>query len=340
MKRFYNFLLVVSVSSAISAQNVVLTHNNHALSADNTNQMKLTKYVSPGNGGENMLWDFSNLEEVNDFEGFIKSSYEVDEENIFPESNVVLNEFGNKFYFKLNEESLEQYGMASSSGKVVIEYDRPYVKMKYPFQYGNSFTGSYGGTYKSSNLEVEIDGTYEVEADGYGKLILPDGVEIKNTLRVVSKRLYTRKFSNPNDVEIITYRWYNDTERFPLLVLTTIKSTTNGKSSTSYQAAYRETVATAIEEIDVELFDVKIYPNPFENQFTIDYSVQKDADILIELYDNTGKKVKTLVENKLQQGNYTYQYNAKENNLSQGVYFINYLVDGKLTSTKKIVQAK
>lgn len=340
MKKIYTLLLDVAIVSTITAQNVVLTYSNHALSPDNDNQMKLTRWVSPGSGGENQLWDFSNLEEVKDFEGYVRSSYEVDVENVFPESNVALNEFGNKFYFKLNEESLEQYGMTSSSGTVSIEYDRPYVKMKYPFAYGNSFSGTYGGTYKSSSLEVSLDGSYEVEADGYGKLILPNGVEVDNTLRVVTKRSYTRNFTNPNEIEITTYRWYNETERFPLLVLTTIKSTTNGKSSTSHQAAFRESVATSVETIDAELFDVKIYPNPFQDQFAINYKVEKNADILIELFDNTGKKIETLVENKLQEGNYTYRYNSKENNLSQGIYFINYSVNSKLSLTQKIVLAK
>ena len=125
-----------------------------------------------------------------------------------------------------------------------------------------------------------------------------------------------------------------------MLVLTTIKSTTNGKTSTSYQAAFRESIATSAGFLSVEKFDVKTYPNPFENQFSINYNVQKDADILIELFDNAGKKIETLVENKLQEGNYIYQYNAKENNLSQGIYFINYSVDGKLLSTEKVVHIK
>ncbi len=342
MKKLYTLIVVMVLLGNMTFAQVTLTYKNHALMADKINEMKITEYVAPGYGGENQIWDFSSLKAVRDFAGPLTATYTSENNALFPETNVELNEFGNRFYFKLNEESIEQYGLVSSNGNLVISYDQPFVKMKYPFTYGDYFSGNYSGKHQyKDNAATDITGTYSVEADGYGKLILPGDKMVDNTLRVKTVRKYSRNFSNtPGEIEVTTYRWYAQNIRFPLLVLTSIKSTTNGKSHVSHQAAYRENLV-ATTEVTQELLakNLEVYPNPFEDQFYMKYRIDNTSDVLIELYDNAGKKVKVLVDQRLGAGHYNYTFTNEDKTLSQGTYYLKYQVDGKST-VKTLIQTK
>lgn len=61
------------------------------------------------------------------------------------------------------------------------------------------------------------------------------------------------------------------------------------------------------------------YPNPFNPVTKIDYEIPNNSNVNIELYDMTGKEVKSLVNTNQNAGYYTIQLNASD--LSSGVYF-------------------
>jgi hypothetical protein len=67
------------------------------------------------------------------------------------------------------------------------------------------------------------------------------------------------------------------------------------------------------------------YPNPFNPQTTIRYQVAQNADVKIEIYNIMGRLVNTLVDQKLNPGNYTVVWNGNNNHgqvVSSGVYFV------------------
>lgn len=62
------------------------------------------------------------------------------------------------------------------------------------------------------------------------------------------------------------------------------------------------------------------YPNPFNPSTLIEYTLAEPADITIEVYDATGRRVATLVNNSFQQsGTHNVRFDAS--NLSSGIYF-------------------
>ena len=62
------------------------------------------------------------------------------------------------------------------------------------------------------------------------------------------------------------------------------------------------------------------YPNPFNPKTTISYLILQDNYASMYLYDITGRRVATLINNEYRrQGNYSLDFNAS--NLSSGVYF-------------------
>ena len=79
------------------------------------------------------------------------------------------------------------------------------------------------------------------------------------------------------------------------------------------------------------------YPNPFNPSTTIEFSLPKSELTTLKVYNILGKEVATLVSNKLNQGNHTYQFDGK--NLASGVYYYQ-LVGGEYREVKKMILIK
>jgi len=102
---------------------------------------------------------------------------------------------------------------------------------------------------------------------------------------------------------------------------------------------------------DVELVDANIpatfelaqnYPNPFNPSTEIRFSLPKAADVKLEVYDITGRMVKTLVNENLSAGSHRVNWNASGENgqkVSSGVYLYR-ITAGEFVSAKKMVLLK
>jgi len=83
------------------------------------------------------------------------------------------------------------------------------------------------------------------------------------------------------------------------------------------------------------------YPNPFNPEVKVKYTVGRESDVNIILYDLLGKEiVRLLEEENVQKGGYSIILNTERWNLSSGIYFIEFtsLDNGKqiYKKTKKI----
>jgi len=76
------------------------------------------------------------------------------------------------------------------------------------------------------------------------------------------------------------------------------------------------------------------YPNPFNPSTTISYRLSAISHVELTLYNMLGQKVRTLVSDKQNQGNYSIKLDA--NDLASGVYFYR-LKAGKFVKTKKMI---
>lgn len=63
-------------------------------------------------------------------------------------------------------------------------------------------------------------------------------------------------------------------------------------------------------------------PNPAMDNMTINYSLDKAGKVLIELYDLSGKKIASLLNNNESQGLHTLTYSAKQEGIAAGSYLI------------------
>ena len=91
---------------------------------------------------------------------------------------------------------------------------------------------------------------------------------------------------------------------------------------------------TAIEAPDMNLTS---YPNPFNPETTVQFTLQKDSAVELNIYDIRGRKVRTLVDERLQSGEHRYTWNA--DGAASGVYLIR-LKTADQTVTRKAILMK
>jgi hypothetical protein len=79
------------------------------------------------------------------------------------------------------------------------------------------------------------------------------------------------------------------------------------------------------------------YPNPFNPSTKIEFKIPQAGFVNLKIYDLLGREVKTLLNEEMQAGNYTIDFNAST--LSSGIYFYT-LNAGEFISTKKMILLK
>jgi hypothetical protein len=78
--------------------------------------------------------------------------------------------------------------------------------------------------------------------------------------------------------------------------------------------------------------DFKIYPNPNNGNFTIEFNSNSGSDITIDVYDISGRRIFTQSYPKKK----LFSENLQLNNLQSGVYLVN-VEDGNRTEVRKII---
>lgn len=92
-----------------------------------------------------------------------------------------------------------------------------------------------------------------------------------------------------------------------------------------------------INELHKEYGDLsQNFPNPFEAHTRFQFVLNKDAYTQIEIFNQHGAMVHSLVDNALPKGRYEFHWDAKNNN--PGLYTAVWYTDNKLVKTIKLIK--
>jgi hypothetical protein len=80
---------------------------------------------------------------------------------------------------------------------------------------------------------------------------------------------------------------------------------------------------------------ISIYPNPFKELFEVNFTLDNDSAIKIELFDAIGRKIKTVAHKNLEAGLHHLAIDGEE--LTKGIYFVE-LTMGNQSAKKMIVK--
>jgi len=305
--------------------------------------------LSPDSTGPNYVWDFTTLvPNSQDVEQFIVGSstgYQ-----ILP----ILSSYGYKTnkidttnrvdFFKENSTCYRQmgYGQIIGGFPAPIIYNPSDTIYRFPMNFANmdSCTSGYGfqipgiGYYGSKTKRVN-------NVDGWGTLITPFGtfqtLRIKSTLyRTDTIYIDTLSFgfSIPLPLQY-EYKWLAQGEKIPMLLI--IANDVLGNPLVT-NVIYRDSIRAGVAQVGIEAFPVygfqlSVYPNPANEYAFLRYELSSPAEIKIELYDISGRTIKTLVEGNQTAGNHLEIVNVKE--LSPQIYFVK-ISAGNQSVTRKL----
>jgi hypothetical protein len=117
------------------------------------------------------------------------------------------------------------------------------------------------------------------------------------------------------------------------------KPNTRGESNTSGAAVENNSDMTKPETIELQ----QNYPNPFNPATTLAYSLPKSGQVVLEIYNIFGQKVRTLVNRQQPAGIYRMVWNSDDEYgrlVSAGLYLYSLHVDNQLIASKKMVLVK
>ncbi len=95
-------------------------------------------------------------------------------------------------------------------------------------------------------------------------------------------------------------------------------------------------VVLANEQEIVKESPLRVFPNPAENQTMIEYDVLRKARVTINVYDLTGRLIKTLADEDKPVQTYKISFNSE--NLKAGTYIVDYQADGVSVEQIKMVK--
>ncbi|HWA05899.1 MAG TPA: T9SS type A sorting domain-containing protein, partial [Ignavibacteria bacterium] len=79
------------------------------------------------------------------------------------------------------------------------------------------------------------------------------------------------------------------------------------------------------------------YPNPFNPETVIKFSLPNSGNVLLKVFDASGRELKTITDKYMNKGE--YEFTLDLGNVSSGVYFYQIVTD-EFTETKKMVLIK
>jgi hypothetical protein len=115
-------------------------------------------------------------------------------------------------------------------------------------------------------------------------------------------------------------------------------------AGTSSNGVWRRTLSDMITGIKYKYSDIpqiftlqQNFPNPFNPNTTISFSLPSKSYVLLRVYDVLGREVATIISEDISAGNYSRRWNAA--NISSGIYFYRLQADS-FTETKKMILLK
>ncbi|HOU17288.1 MAG TPA: SMP-30/gluconolactonase/LRE family protein [Candidatus Marinimicrobia bacterium] len=167
----------------------------------------------------------------------------------------------------------------------------------------------------ADGMKIDVDGNIYCTCSSYVWVISPEGELIG-------------KIALPSNVSASNCAWGDDDNRTLFI--------------TAGNSVYRvRPFVTSINKEDSSLpnsFELsQNYPNPFNPTTKITYSIPITSNVMITVYDVSGKEVVTIENCQKKAGTYTLLFNAEK--LASGVYYYN-LTANEFSSTKKFVILK
>jgi len=227
------------------------------------------------------------------------------------------------------------------AGRTFTNYYFDVLVVKYAPNGDTLWVKTYDGGNNSDDLgnSIMIDILGNAYTSGYSKSDITyfDFVTLK--YNPGGEVLWTKKYTNPlvTHGEDIVYGISIDNSN-SIIISGTSQLGTNSYGITSIKYSQLTNVPNNSISIQREFKLYQNFPNPFNPTTSIKYEMPLSAYVLIEIYNVSGVKIQTLVNENQVSGTYEVKFDGS--NLSSGVYFYSLLVNENVLDTKRMVLIK
>ena len=197
---------------------------------------------------------------------------------------------------------------------------------------GTNYTISYTVSgYTDFGFDLEINNGNTSTATSLG--ILSKGT---NTQIISQEVLHTSPIPTGSSA---TFNWTAPTNGTAYLYSTGLGVNNSGNNSGDKQAFYNLVLTPAplagIEELTLNN-SIKLFPNPAKETATLNYYLNKDSQVTINISDLKGKIVSTPINEDASEGSYTKKLDLSD--LKAGTYFVKIKSDDNSVTKKLVVQ--
>lgn len=347
IKRFiFALILLFGILTAYGQVNLF----EIALSSTDSLQKNRIRYFSPGEGGSNKVWDFSNK----------LGSKESAQVMFAKDSTGVVSviEPGKISYYRTTPDTLILFGSESPLEK--REYAMEKVSKEFPLEYGDSVSMPFRceGMYCGNHPFREV-GTTTIKVDAVGSIVLAENDTVRNVRRVHtidaygicmaldSTALDTAKLTQVIDER---YEWYLPGAQYPIIENVTSTTYLNMDVIGTTQYAYcnlpEDETAFYItpeedDETDEPEIEVDEQPTPDIIHYEIKtqgkiinltYSLDEEASITTIVASYIGLLCKSSQWTQNSGQGYSVQINCS--GLHPGIYILYLNVNGKVYNEK------
>jgi len=214
------FTLIMLLAATLSFAQPVLTAENNAPQIGESFSFNVGSYVTPPAGGAGVTWDFSNQPSLaagtftysdvasSPYASVMLTGEILETCDICASQNVITTASGSRGVV----------GFIYPSANFAMYFWGGRVDFPYPLNYLDSETNwTYNGQTTVSGVPLLFEGSVDMEADGYGTLVLPWG-SIPNVIRV-HRVIFEERFNSGQAgyVELEYYEYYTPGISFPLI---------------------------------------------------------------------------------------------------------------------------
>lgn len=321
-----------------------------ALSSTDSLQKNRIRYFSPGEGGSNKVWDFSNK----------LGSKESAQVMFAKDSTGVVSviEPGKISYYRTTPDTLILFGSESSLER--REYVTEKLSKKYPLEFGDSICMPFrcAGMYCGNHPFREV-GTTTVKVDAVGSIVLAENDTVRNVRRVhtidaygICMALDSAALDTAKHTQVIDerYEWYLPDSQYPIIENVTSTTYLNMDVIGTTQYAYcnlpEDEVSFYItheedDETDEPEIEVDEQPTPDIIHYEIKtqgkiinltYSLDEEASITTIVASYIGLLCKSSQWTQNSGQGYSVQINCS--GLHPGIYILYLNVNGKVYNEK------
>lgn len=328
------FTLSISAQPTITSQNFFQPNQSViAFDANGTG-------ISDGEDGPNKIWDFTNLQVIDNsviWGGETVLPSDINGFEFFNDASVSLILPNGKIRYWKNTESSLMYLGHDGSDDLLTLIDGA-VLMNYPFTYGSFYSDNSIGDLSGACRNYTWESSAQTEGVGYGTLLLPSG-SFQNVLKIRRISFGVRKnveLDYERENNIVEYFWFSQDVAGPLLY---IRQWTNngcpGSNEGTEVSFVTPNVVTEISEFDSAEISFNIFPNPAHDFAILRIDSKNEANINISITDLLGHEISQATNSLKISGSQVVELNIAD--LQKGLYLVHAISDNTRYTEKLVV---